>query len=956
MTRRCAAEPALAPSATRALSTGCRRAGVVVAAATRTARCILLAAVLPVGASAQDGRRIALLRGVTGVEPEPGSLLAGPARLEVARLPLADALARLSQRAGVQVAFSPSLLPVGHRVACECGDLNMAGALDRLLADTDLGYVELGPQIVVVPKATPEVPQPDGSARGLVHTTATLTGVARDSVDLEPVASAHVTVTPVGGETEAVAGVSDRFGAFVVPGVPASGPVSVDVAVFGRGWTRSYDAPPSAPIRALLTPVPIGLEGVQVTGQGRVRDPLSFSRDGFVVDSALVRGLPPTIETDVLRATAAAPSASAPSDYSSVPLVRGGTSDGTPVLLDGVRLFNPFHLGGLVSAISPEVVERTTVLAGPGPDLLAIGSLSGAIDIATRDGSRDRRRTAGSLGLVSARFVAEGPVGENGSHLVAVRRTWLDGATLALTGLGVVEERFPYSFGDLFGKVTADRGGVRRLSVSAYLNSESLELADTTSIGTWDGNEEGRLAGNAGRSSGMEIRETTLTLDNIALSGHYRDRLGSSGIVDATLGHSRFGSDLVYREQTLENPDAEVVGDGLMSETRADLRATWRPGRTTIVVGTQAVRFRGRHVYDPGPLRYGRHDREGFGYLLRPLAEGFRDLLLPLAVRASHLRLAVHSSVDTPLRRGFRTRAGLRVDRFVGLATTLAPFAELRYAASWWSARISAWRSHQALASMRDGEALDASQFAYDLLLPVREPPVPRNTELAIGWEGVRGGSRIRVDAYARTLDHLRLPHPETRPGAGSVLQDPGEWERASGSAHGIETSWSWLGRRVSVLGSYRLARASRRVGSRVYTPRFHRDQEFEIGSAYNHGASSWSARISLRSGQPYTPWLAAVPGTQYENGWDTQVLLGGGYNSERLPHYARVDVGWRREGAVAPYVSVVNLFNRPNVAGRLPPIHGGRDNDGDVWIGWARNSYRTQLRIVPSIGVEIRF
>ncbi|MYH51822.1 MAG: hypothetical protein F4139_02605, partial [Gemmatimonadetes bacterium] len=48
---------------------------------------------------------------------------------------------------------------------------------------------------------------------------ATLSGVVRDSVDLEPVAFAQVTVSAVAGEAAAMVGVSDRYGAFVVPGV-----------------------------------------------------------------------------------------------------------------------------------------------------------------------------------------------------------------------------------------------------------------------------------------------------------------------------------------------------------------------------------------------------------------------------------------------------------------------------------------------------------------------------------------------------------------------------------------------------------------------------------------------------------------------------------------------------------------------------------------------------------------
>ena len=205
----------------------------------------------------------------------------------------------------------------------------------------------------------------------------TLSGVVRDSVDLEPIAYAQVTVTATAGEAVAAAGVSDRYGAFVVPGVEGGGAVRVEVAAFGYAlWTRTYETPPSEPIRVLLAPAPIGLEGLEVSVAGRAGDPISLSRDAFVIDSVLLRTLPTILETDVLRATAVSPSASAPSDYTSVPFIRGGTSEGTPVLLDGVRLFNAFHLGGFLSAINAEVVERATILAGSGGEGMAIGSLS----------------------------------------------------------------------------------------------------------------------------------------------------------------------------------------------------------------------------------------------------------------------------------------------------------------------------------------------------------------------------------------------------------------------------------------------------------------------------------------------------------------------------------------------------------------------------------------------------
>ena len=759
---------------------------------------------------------------------------------------------------------------------------------------------------------------------------ATLSGVVRDSVDLEPVAYARVTVAATGAEAAAAVGVSDRYGAFVVPGAPGEGAVRVEVAAFGYAlWTRTYEALPTEPVRVLLGPAPIALERLEVSVAGRAGDPISRSRDAFVIDSVLLRTLPTILETDVLRATAVSPSASAPSDYTSVPFIRGGTSDGTPVLLDGVRLFNAFHLGGFLSAINAEVVERATILAGSGGDGMAIGSLSGAIDIATRDGARDEMRMAGSLGLASSRLSVEGPMGNSVSYLLDGRRTYIDGFTLALKRLGVASEHLPYFFQDLHAKVTADLGGVRRLSFSGYRNSESLQVYDS---------EETNTLG--------------LSWGNSALSVHYRDRLGDNGIVDANLGHSRFTSDLIalgggsveylddVRVGYTPPTDTLLFGDGIMSETRADLRATWRTGRATITGGAQATAFLGDHDYD--------HTDEFDS------DEGF--FFSPVTVRETSWRLAAYSSVEVPLQRGFSTRAGLRIDHFRRLATTFAPFAELSYAGSWWDARISASRSHQALASVRDEEALGASFLAYDLLVPVSKAPVPRNTEVVVGWEGSRAGVRVRVDAYARVLDNLRLPALGAKPATGAALGDPSLWLVSSGSAKGIETSWSWItGAGFSLLGSYRWARVSRTVDSTTFKPRFHRNHEFEMGTSYTHGASSWSARVSLRSGQPTTPVLGVVPIEVHGGEWTWLVPLGGEYNSGTLPHYARIDAGWRREsrvswfggGSVVPYVSVANIFSLPNVVGGYVE----RRASGEI-----KRVYVPQLPMIPFFGVEFRF
>ncbi len=776
---------------------------------------------------------------------------------------------------------------------------------------------------------------------------ATLTGVVRDSVDLEPVAFARVSVTPAGEGAVDGSGVSDRFGAFVVPGVSAAGPLRVEVTAYGYSvWAHTYEAAPSGPVRVLLAPAPFGLEGLEAIAGGRAGDPLSVSRDAFVIDSVLLRSLPTILETDVLRATALSPSASASSDYVSVPFVRGGTSDGTPVLLDGVRLFNAFHLGGFISAVNAEVVERASLIAGAGGDGLAIGSLSGAIDIATRDGSRDRMRTSGALGAASARLSVEGPVGGSVSYLVDGRRTWIDALARGLDRIGVINGSIPYFFQDLHAKVTADLGGVRRLSVSGYVNSESVDDPDVR--------EE-------------VYRQMVVKWGNAAFSAHYRTRFGENGILDASLGHSRFAGDLINVEDypvALDDsgkeydppPDTGLFGHGSMGESRADLKVTLHAPAATIIAGAQATRFEAGHDYRFSEECYVSSCDWNFLELT--------DFFHPLELREARWRLGAYSSVEVPLRHGFSARGGLRLDRFVGLATEFSPFAELGYASSWWNARISAARSHQVLASVRNEESLFASFIAYDLLAPVSEPPVPRNTEFSGGWEGSRGRLRVRLDAYARELDNLRLPAFGSNPTRASVLGNPAQWELGGGTARGVEASWSWLPERgFSSLGTYRWASVSRTVSSRSYVPRFHRDHELELVASYRHGASSWSARFSLRSGQPVTP-LLVLGKVATEPPWNFfdlpgpprghTRLLAGEYNSGRLRRYARLDVGWRREsevswfggGSVTLYASVANLLNRTNEVGWTVRR--------DLW-GFARVS-RRQLPVIPSLGAEFRF
>lgn len=87
------------------------------------------------------------------------TLLRQPARLMIERVFLVDALEQLSERSGVPLAYSRSLLPQHRRISCFCEELTVAEALDLILADLPLGYASAVGQVVILPEALPS-PEP----------------------------------------------------------------------------------------------------------------------------------------------------------------------------------------------------------------------------------------------------------------------------------------------------------------------------------------------------------------------------------------------------------------------------------------------------------------------------------------------------------------------------------------------------------------------------------------------------------------------------------------------------------------------------------------------------------------------------------------------------------------------------------------------------------------------------
>lgn len=264
--------------------------------------------------------------------------------------------------------------------------------------------------------------------------TATVRGTVVDSKTQEPLSRVRVTV--VGSSREVL---SDEQGRFELAQLP-SGPLTLTLATVGYGVTRHTVA--LADHQVLQLTVPLGAEAVKparaeasevVTVIGKTPRRAAVAQASVhELSNTDLQNLSSVLANDPLRAVHNLPGVTANQDFYGQFAVRGAPSSKVGVQIDGVLLDNAFHgftdqgdLGS-VSVLNGSLVDSTTLYSGVAPARLG-GRLGGALQIETREGSRDERYTRIDLDTLSASVTTEGPIGadKRGSYLVSARKSFL---------------------------------------------------------------------------------------------------------------------------------------------------------------------------------------------------------------------------------------------------------------------------------------------------------------------------------------------------------------------------------------------------------------------------------------------------------------------------------------------------------------------------------------------------
>lgn len=247
----------------------------------------------------------------------------------------------------------------------------------------------------------------------------TVSGYVEDAATRERLIGA-----PVYEAARGVGTVTNRYGFFSLT-LPA-GPARLASRYVGYASdTLRLDLRRDTTLTLRLRPEDV--QGDEVVVEGR-RTPIEESTrmSAVEVPVAQMQRLPAIFgEVDVLKTLQLLPGVQEGAEGTSGLYVRGGGPDQNLILLDGVPVYNAFHLFGFFSVFPADAIHHVELTKGGFPARYG-GRLSSVVDIALKEGNRERFAGQGSVGLIASHLTLEGPIGQKTAFVASGRRTYLD--------------------------------------------------------------------------------------------------------------------------------------------------------------------------------------------------------------------------------------------------------------------------------------------------------------------------------------------------------------------------------------------------------------------------------------------------------------------------------------------------------------------------------------------------
>ena len=614
----------------------------------------------------------------------------------------------------------------------------------------------------------------------------------------------------------------------------------------------------------------------------------------------MMKAAPALAEPDLFRTIQALPGVLTTSEFSTGLVIRGGNTDQNLILLDGVTVYNPSHLGGIFSNFIVDGVKEAELIKGAYNAEYG-GRLSAVLNIISREGNQKKFEGKANLSLLSAQATIEGPF-YKGAWVFSGRRTYFDKIFQNVPTIP------PYYFYDIQSHIYTDLTSKDRLSLSFYNGVDDL-LFDTFGLtGRWG---------------------------NRTVSAQYR-RVFSEKLI----GNFLYANSLFFTEFGLGGSNG-LVSDNQIDDATVAANFSWfKSSESTLKFGAQ--------IKNLGFL-YTNSFNDSLQFEINTKPKEF----------ANYMKLKYSASKRLILEPGLRINLydvysdSIFPDLRFGMKYLLNDNRYLNF---------SVGNYHQFIATFQDDynpNILDQWIAVDNSVSPAKSSQIVLGYE-----EYIKDLYKIQVEGYYKdiknlfTFEETRATTDEAI--SDSVLSDI--VTPSDGYAYGLELFAQKMSGRLSGWLAYTFSVSRKSMNSIFYEAEeeyynsWDRTHSFSALGNYifnNKWDMNW--KLSLQSGQAYTPIIGYYNQILPEGPDEVYRTIPGTRNSARYSPYSRLDLGivyhTKLFGSKMDiYVQVINILNRKNIFRKsynVGSTYNGLDDDGD----WDEDKHDTNGNGKPDVG-----
>jgi hypothetical protein len=373
-----------------------------------------------------------------------------------------DALDMIFKKTGIEFNYNKSRIPVTKKVSIQSDTNSILNVITNLTlqTNTELKIIN-GNKILIVPKDNKKANRE-------------ISGKLKDAKTERPLIGANILIT---GTT--LGTVSNDKGEFLFENLP-SGSYSITFNYIG------YEPQTINGINLIENKsevIEVGLNESSILVKEVIVTPGAFSIMGKAPYSKQTLTQEEfkniTLAEDAYRAIRRLPGISS-NDYSAHFGIRGGKNNEILVQLDGLQLYEPFHLkdfmGGFLSIIDVEAISGIDLLTGGFTSEYG-DKLSGVFNINTINSYPDNNKLSMGLSLMNARLMSNGTFADKkGYYFFSARRGYLD---LVLSITNDEDDDYPTpEYYDLLGKVEYKFSTNHTMSFNYLFAMDDLELTE----------------------------------------------------------------------------------------------------------------------------------------------------------------------------------------------------------------------------------------------------------------------------------------------------------------------------------------------------------------------------------------------------------------------------------------------------------------------------------------------